>query len=303
MEDSSGWCTIESDPGVFTELVEAVGVKGVEFQEVVSLDDQTLASLGDVLGFIFLFKFEEKSQPRAVMEYTPQGLFYAKQVIHNACATQAILSVLLNLSADQADIGETLRELKSFTEGLDDESRGFAIGNSEVIRTAHNSFKPNISLEISHEDDKKKGEAFHFVSYVWVNGKVYELDGLQSGPVLVGECPDRENWTSIAVPYVHSRMQEYMTNSEIRFNLMAVTRDQREDLRSQLASFPDKSDPVAVEIQSRLYEIEVRRSKWTMENARRRHDFIPLGLACLETLARQGKLVQLFEAARSSSRS
>mgnify|MGYP001378323421 CR=1 FL=1 len=37
------------------------------------------------------------------------------------------------------------------------------------------------------------GEAFHFVSYVPINGRLYELDGLKSYPIDHG--PVSEDWT------------------------------------------------------------------------------------------------------------
>jgi len=303
MEDSSGWCTIESDPGVFTELVDELGVKNIEFQEVFGLDDASMAHLGRVHGLIFLFKYRDGLQPRNILPVIPEGLFYAKQVINNACATQAILSILLNL--ESVEIGDTLTEFKQFTDGLDEESRGYAIGSSDKIRTTHNSFRPNVSLEISQDEDKKKGDAFHFVSYVWHKGTVYELDGLQRGPVVVGACESSNNWLSIAAPYIQSRIAEYTAagDDEIRFNLMAVVDDQRADLKNQIdllrASNP--SDPLLHELEQRFAEIQDRRNRWTIENRRRRHDFIPLALACLETLAEKGKLVELFLEARTAA--
>lgn len=274
MDESGGWCTIESDPGVFTELVEQLGVRGIEFQEVFALDDESLSSFGSVYGLIFLFKYRGNFSERPVVSPLPEGLFFAKQVVQNACATQAILSVLLNTSPDQVHIGKDLSEFKEFAEGLDEESRGFAIGNSEIIKSVHNSFRPHVSLEIGHEDDPK-GEAFHFVSYVWFNGKVYELDGLQSGPIEVGVCEARDSWLSIATPSIQSRIAEYTSSGqpeEIRFNLMALVEEPKDAGQAH----------------------EEKRARWKKENARRRHDFIPLGLACLQTLAGKGKLVELF---------
>jgi ubiquitin carboxyl-terminal hydrolase L5 len=104
--------------GVFTYLIEKLGVKGVQFDELVTLDPAELRQLGDVYGVIFLFKYPTKKEeaPRDG-EPDPQAaenIFFAAQTIQNACGTQALLSVLLNKDGE-VDIGDELRGFKEFT--------------------------------------------------------------------------------------------------------------------------------------------------------------------------------------------
>lgn len=42
---AGGWSTIESDEGVFTALVEQLGINGVQFEEIISLDADSIRAL------------------------------------------------------------------------------------------------------------------------------------------------------------------------------------------------------------------------------------------------------------------
>ena len=64
--------------------------------------------------------------------------------------------------------------------------RGESLQNSEPIRVAHNSFSRPDPIHIEQTKDDEEGEAFHFISYVPHNEFVYEIDGLQKGPRLIG---------------------------------------------------------------------------------------------------------------------
>jgi ubiquitin carboxyl-terminal hydrolase L5 len=325
---SDQWCTIESDPGVFTCLVESIGVSGVEFDELWSLDDDSLQHLcqsSKVYGLIFLFKWQasEQEDQRPTLE-EEHDLFFAKQTVTNACATQAILSVLLNtpcLEEDQStepliQLGPVLSTFKAFTSSFPPDLKGMAIGSSEEIRTAHNSFA-RIDPFLSDEDTKKStkidddSNVFHFIAYIPKNGHVYEIDGLKSGPIVVGSYTNiaeeavasgGEAWLSVARLAIQERIERF-SSSEIKFNLMAVVRDRRIDLQSSLENIILTGETLHNEedvifVRDKLAALEEKRNMWKRENERRRHNYLPFCVELLKALARSGKLTQITQEAR-----
>ncbi|EGZ13583.1 hypothetical protein PHYSODRAFT_514191 [Phytophthora sojae] len=294
------WCTIESDPGVFTALIEDIGVKGVQVEELYTLDEQQFADLSPVYGLVFLFKYEsnhgEDAEP-PVFASEEDGLFFAKQVISNACATQAILSILLN--CQDIELGETLSEFKAFTGDFPSDLKGLAISNSDKIRLAHNSFARAEPFVVEERKDTEDDDVYHFVAYVPVNGKVYELDGLREGPICLGEVPDaanRDSWLQVACPVIQKRIEKYAA-SEIRFNLLALVRNRIQTYEEQLQAIIEAggSEQQAAQIQADLGFEQQKRENWALENKRRKHNYIPFIIQLLKTLAEKKQLEPLIK--------
>lgn len=325
---SDDWCTIESDPGVFTALLDTIDCKTIQLEELWSLEDESLITLNDtaqIYGLIFLFQWQNPSKDASSSstatkneplseEQIPESLFFAHQVTANACATQAILSVVLN-QGDDVELGSVLTEFKEFSASFPPSLKGVAISSSESIKTAHNAFGRTdaflndgkfVARNASSED------VYHFVAYVpHSDGNVYELDGLQKGPIVVGNYAENNDedgndndssnynktkktkWLSVAREAIQQRMQ----GDAIKFNLMAVTKDKRLGLKEKI-----EADPTDGSLVHHLNMEEEKRKQWEIENQRRRHNFVPLCVSILKELARANKLNPLFEEAKERKR-
>lgn len=77
-----------------------------------------------VYGLVFLFKWQQESDSRPTLSFDGRAgrIFFAKQVVTNACATQALLAILLN--CPDLELGEGLQNLKDFTPDFDPELKG-----------------------------------------------------------------------------------------------------------------------------------------------------------------------------------
>lgn len=290
----SGWCTIESEPAIFTELLTSIGVKGVQVEEAYSLEFEALKALSPIKslhGLILLFHYggERSGTIRGgkLLETIPANIFFAKQVITNACATQALISIVLNCDKT-IDIGEELRQFRDFciNAKLDSETIGETISNSPKIRDAHNSFAPPVHFSLESNRPKQKEDAFHFVAYVPINGRLYELDGLQPAPRdhgLIGF-----DWREVAAKALQERTASF-NESEIRFSLMAVV-DDVADRYNAIINDSNSSDSEKEIARECLAEEMSRRTIWKRDNQRRRYNFLPFIVAYLKAIERKGKL-------------
>ena len=63
-------------------------------------------------------------------------------------------------------------------------------------------------FEFDEQFAKKDDDVFHFVAYVPIEGRLYELDGLKEGPIDLGKC-DEEDWLKTVKPVLDQRIQRY----------------------------------------------------------------------------------------------
>lgn len=255
-----------------------------------------------------MFKWQQDDEPSGsvVQDSRLEEIFFAKQVINNACATQAIVSVLLNTHDANVDLGPTLGSFKDFTAEFDSTMKGLALSNSDTIKEVHNSFSRHEMVDMVGEKKGGTEDVFHFISYLPISGRLYELDGLKDGPIDLGAVPTTGHWIDLARPVIEKRIKKYQ-DGEIHFNLMALISDRKQMYEKQLAQLTAQldqgmeTDSIGLEInhvKDLIKDEELKAHRYKLENIRRKHNYLPLIIEVLKGLGQEGQLTELVNKAK-----
>ena len=144
------------------------------------------------------------------------------------------------------------------------------------------------------------------------DGTVYELDGLQPGPIPVGkytECDATDEgdlpWLAVARKAIQKRIEKYQS-TEIKFNLMALTRDKRVDIQSKIKTMKvaglAEDDENIGQLNMDLMQEEELRRQWKDENERRRHNYVPFCMELIRALAKSGNMQDCVKKANEKAR-
>lgn len=274
------------------------------------MDAESFRSLEPIHGLIFLFKWVQDDEPagNVVKDNRLEKIFFAKQVINNACATQAILSVLLNCKHGDIKLGDTLTNFKEFCQCFDPYNKGLTLSNASQIRTVHNSFARQTLFELDSKNPNKDDDVYHFIGYVPIEGRLYELDGLKEGPIDLGAIGTDQNWIDVVRPIIEKRMNKY-SEGEIHFNLMAIVSDRQKIYQQQIDKLLSGSAGEAMEtdddreteiakLRNELQNEADKRKRYRIENIRRKHNYLPFIVELLKMLGEKGQLMPIYEKAK-----
>ena len=229
---------LESDPEIFSELIQNLGVRGYEFQDVYSLDDPDLLSFipRPVHALILVIpeaqidqtKLRELEATRKVYEGKGEDeptIWYA-QTIQNACGLYAVLHAISNgVERSKIESGTPFDSFLKQIIPLGPYDRALALESSEEIKAAHHAAAVQGGSEAPAADATDIDH--HYICFVRSrkDQRIYEMNGCVKGPIDTGiKQEDEDVLAGGAIGLIKEYIKQAGDN--VGFSLMALVSSQ-----------------------------------------------------------------------------
>ncbi|CAG9132338.1 unnamed protein product [Plutella xylostella] len=219
---------LESNPEVLNKFLQKLGVPARwSITDVMGLDQEMLSWVPrPALALMLLFpitdsyeqhKQKEEAEILAKGQKVSSNTFYMKQNLSNACGTIALIhSIANNADKVQLDNGP-LKKFLEETKTLDGAARGQLLEKNADIINAHKELAQEGQTNTPGANDVVN---HHFISFVNVEGSLYELDGRKPFPVNHGPTTE-ETFLEDAAKVCKQFMAR--DPNEVRFTVIALT--------------------------------------------------------------------------------
>jgi ubiquitin carboxyl-terminal hydrolase L3 len=190
---------LESDPELFTLLLHSLGASpALHFEDVFSINDADFADspVGKADAFVLIapckddyeeaLEREEACMASLTEEETKRAetVIWVEQTIHNACGFYALLHAVLNTPSAQSLVtpGSVLDAIFSSKSRVE---RQNILETSSALDDAYIPIA--LQGQTAVAEDWAWEPPFHYICFVTVQGRVWQLDGDRKGPVDKGE--------------------------------------------------------------------------------------------------------------------
>ncbi|KAK6487163.1 ubiquitin carboxyl-terminal hydrolase isozyme L3-like [Huso huso] len=228
--ESQRWLPLEANPDFLFQFLKQLGLLPTwQFGDVYGLDPDLLSMVPrPVCSVLLLFpvtekyesyRLEEEAKIKSQSQEVSSEVYFMKQTISNACGTIGLIHAVAN-NQDRLEFGpgSALKKFLSESSSLSPEKKAKFLEEDESIRVTHESSAQEGQTEAPSIDEKVD---LHFIAFVNVGGKLYELDGRKPFPIAHGTTTEDtflENAAEVC--------KEFMARDpdELRFTVVALSK-------------------------------------------------------------------------------
>lgn len=222
------WVPLESNPEIMTRFAQVLGLpKTWGLSDVFSCEPELLSMVPSPrLAVLFLFPLTpailaaDRTRSASTASASDNKPFFCKQTIGNACGTIALLHAALNADPDLVQLTPKsfFASFRERTLSLSPDQRAAMLQEDSTLDNAHAEFAAQGQTEAPAADSDVD---LHFVAFVRHDGKLYELDGRRSEPLLHEQCP-ADMLLENSCKIIKSQYMDADPNEQ-RFTILALT--------------------------------------------------------------------------------